>query len=83
MTWGGIDSAKSKAPVLPGLFYACTFDSRKPGHRRSDARRIALLPNANLTAGLGECGVNMRLSDCHNFHDFRRLAQRRLARPDL
>jgi L-lactate dehydrogenase (cytochrome) len=26
-------------------------------------------------------GGNMRLRDCHNFHDFRRLARRRLPRP--
>src|SRR5260370_13348635 len=28
-----------------------------------------------------EAGGNMRLRDCHNFHDFRRLAQRRLPGP--
>ena len=33
------------------------------------------------SVGLSECGDNVRLSDCHNFHDFRRLAQRRLPRP--
>jgi L-lactate dehydrogenase (cytochrome) len=28
-----------------------------------------------------KAGYKMRLSDCHNFHDFRRLAKRRLPRP--
>src|SRR6516162_8484388 len=27
------------------------------------------------------CGAKMRISDCHNFHDFRRLAKRRLPSP--
>src|SRR6185369_14819847 len=30
---------------------------------------------------LARMGANMRLGDCHNFHDFRRLAQRRLPGP--
>ena len=31
----------------------------------------------------GNAGDNMRLNDCHNFHDFRKLAAATPARPDL
>src|ERR1700755_2351442 len=37
--------------------------------------------NASRHGLLNGAGDNMRLSDCHNFHDFRRLAKRRLPGP--
>src|SRR5437667_1782820 len=37
--------------------------------------------NDEKAAGISECGDDMRLNDCHNFHDFRKLAQQRLPGP--
>src|SRR6266404_7646698 len=60
--------------------------SRRPAlgnrHGANTGEQVASLPERAVPPGArATAGYDMRLRDCHNFHDFRRLAQRRLPGP--